>query len=252
MGCARYRIPIDGATAPVYRPTVRHSSLVTALVTALSGGPLLVAGLSSLLAGGCQPSPDGKPPATPAPSASVSAKPAVPVEVATCARACAVETKCGGDLAVCKQRCLPMARVLLDDVLATMVACVEKSAPPVCDDKDPAARKPLIGKCVLEATAEKAAKDLENVELFAKAYCDRTQACGVVGPFSAGKCLGEAKAKIRDTEESGYLYGSLRVGKVDEVVRCLGAVACDVRKPTADADMQRCIDDLMAKAAEAP
>jgi len=247
MGSGRYRIPIDGATGRVYRPTVRHSSLATVF------GPSVVAGsLGFLMAGGCHPSATEKPPTTPTPSASASTKPAIPVEVSMCARACAVETKCGGDLAVCRQRCLPMARVLLDDVLATMVGCVEKSAPPACDDKDPAARKPLIGKCVLDATAEKATKDLENVELFAKAYCDRTQACGVVGPFSAGKCLGEAKAKIRDTEESGYLYGSLRPGKVDEVVRCLGAVACDVRKPTADADMQRCIDDLMAKAAEAP
>lgn len=215
-------------------------------------GLRIVALVAGLVAAGCSPAQD-KPVKTPS-SGSTANDAAVPPpsDATICARACAVETKCGGDATVCKQRCLPMARVLLDDVLASMVACVEKSAPPSCDDKDAAARKPLIGKCVLDATSDKAQKDLENVELFAKAYCDRTQACGVVGPFSQAKCLGEAKSKIRDTEESGYLYGSLRPGKVDEVVLCLGKVACDARKPAADGELQRCVDDLMAHAAEAP
>ena len=195
----------------------------------------------------CSPATPAKGKPTP-PAPSATASPAVPFETKVCERACAGDTKCGGDKPSCLQRCIPMARVLLDDVIERMAVCVEKATPAKCD---PSVKpEPLIGRCVLDAAADKTEQDLANVELFAKAYCERTQACGVVGPFSPSKCLGEAKGVIRSTE-AGYL-GALRPGKIDDTVRCLVSGACDLRKPSADKDLDRCLGDLMAKAAEEP
>ena len=170
-----------------------------------------------------------------------------------CQRVCAVQTKCGGDPKACTMRCMPIARILLPEVLDQMVGCVEKKAPPSCDDDAVAARKRLIGACVVEATQSKSETARDNIALFAKAFCDRTKTCGSsTGVISASECLGEARGAIMSTEgdASGGLYGALRTSKLDEMIACLGGVPCDQRKAHADEEVERCLNEIMAKAAE--
>lgn len=169
-----------------------------------------------------------------------------------CQRVCAVQTKCGGDPKACTMKCMPIARILLPDVLEQMVGCVEKRAPPSCDDDAVSARKRLIGACVVEATQTKAEAARDNIALFAKAFCDRTKTCGSnTGVVSASECLGEARGAIMSTEgdASGGLYGSLRASKLDELLACL-AGPCEQRKEHADEEVERCLNEVLAKAAE--
>jgi hypothetical protein len=204
--------------------------------------------------------PNGPPP-PPSTSASTSASTATedsggPV----CKRVCTVQTKCSKDVAhdleACTMKCLPIARVLDAEVLDHMVSCVEKKSPATCDDSDAgvAARKHLIGSCVIEATEARVEQARENISLFAKAFCDRTASCGsATGAISPSECLGEAKGQIMSTEgdSSGGLYGSFRPEKVDEMLLCL-AGPCDQRKERADEDVERCLTGVLVKAAESP
>lgn len=171
-----------------------------------------------------------------------------------CQRVCTVQTKCGGNLAACNGKCMPIARVLLPQVLEQMVVCVEQKASAKCGDspEEIEARKHLVGACVLEATKGHDEQARANIALFAKAFCDRAQTCGsATGSFNVGECLGSAKGSILQTEgeSSGGLYGSLRPSKLDEMIGCLGA-PCEERKQEAADDLERCLDATLAKAAE--
>jgi hypothetical protein len=199
----------------------------------------------------CSPGKPAQPP--PAPSTSTStAKTTSDDGLPICQRVCAVQTKCGGDPKACTMKCMPIARILLPEVLDQMVGCVEKKAPPSCDDDAVASRKRLIGECVVDATQSKGETARTNIALFAKAFCDRTKTCGSnTGVISASECMGEARGAIMSTEgdASGGLYGSLRASKLDEMIACLGG-PCDQRKEHADEEVERCLNEVLAKAAE--
>ena len=185
-------------------------------------------------------------------SSSVAEKPADDAK-AICARVCAVQTKCGGDVSACSMRCLPIARVLLPEVVVKMVECAETNAPATCEGDDIEKRKHLIGKCVVDATQIHLAEAKDTIALLAKAICDRDASCGVPSSEGPAECLGHRRGEIMSTEgeSSGGLYGSLRPSKVDELVACLGG-PCDQRQPQGDAEVERCLDTLLAKAAESP
>jgi hypothetical protein len=201
----------------------------------------------------CGASNTGAPPTTPTitpTSSSTAEKPADDAK-AICARVCSVQTKCGGDVSACTMRCLPIARVLLPEVVVKMVECAETNAPATCQGDDLEKRKHLIGKCVVDATQIHLEEAKSTIALLAKAFCDRNASCGTPSPSSPSECLGEARGSIMSTEgeSSGGLYGSLRPSKIDELVSCLGG-PCDQRQPQADAEVERCLDAVLAKAAE--
>lgn len=196
---------------------------------------------------------------SPSGSGSTSASEKPPVNDgsdAACKRVCVVQTKCGGDPKMCSLKCLPIARVLQGEVVEAMVSCVEKKGgeKPGCDDDSVLARKRLAGECVLEATSTKKDSARANIELFAKAYCEASATCGnASGTVGVNECLGEARGAILATEgdSSGGLYGSIRSDRIDEMLKCFHG-PCDQRKTTADAELERCLDATLAKAAEAP
>ena len=196
------------------------------------------------------------PASTPTITATSSSAPTTTVAddaKAICARVCAVQTKCGGDVEACGMRCMPIARVLLPEVVVKMVECAESNAPKSCDGDDAEARKHLIGKCVVDATQMHMDAAKDTIALLAKAICDRDGSCGVPSSGGPAECLGRARGEIMSTEgeSSGGLYGSLRPSKIDELVACLGG-PCDQRQPQADAEVERCLDAVLAKAAESP
>ncbi|MBI2392880.1 MAG: hypothetical protein HYV09_25065 [Deltaproteobacteria bacterium] len=203
------------------------------------------------------------PPATPGPAASTAPSPtATPAlaplarEDALCGRVCAAQAKCGAPKEPCVRKCLPIARVLQTDVVEAMVACVEKKSPPVCDNTEAGVkvRARLVGECTLEATEIKRAEAGTNVDLFAKAHCDRTQECGVAGVFSKAECMGRARDSVRKTEEAGSgsiaLYGALRPSSVDAIVTCIKGSPCDKRSSDAAEELGTCLDAVLASAAE--
>lgn len=205
--------------------------------------------------------PSNKPAQGPRPAASASASgssasaPPPAKDVAVCTRVCAVQTRCGGDPATCRARCMPIARTLTGDVLEAMVTCVETKASPTCEpgEAGATARRKLVGACTLDATKGKEDEARANVELFASAYCERTQQCGVEGTFVKMTCMGKAKGTILNTEtQGGSLYGALRPTKVDEIVKCLRDAPCENRKGEADEELERCLDAALASAAESP
>lgn len=208
-----------------------------------------------LLMLGCG-NPAPKPVATPAPAPSTSAAPTKLAEdEQLCGRVCAAQAKCGSPKDPCVQRCLPIARVLQTDVVEAMVACVEKHSPPVCDNTEEGqkVRARLVGKCTVEATEIKRDEASANVDLFAKATCDRTKECGVEGTFSQAECMGRSRDSIRKTEESGTgslaLYGALRPSSVDAIVACIKGNACDKRTADAAEELGTCLDAVLASAA---
>jgi hypothetical protein len=220
-----------------------------------AGAALFVVVVGSIAAafacGGSQTT--GGPSTTPtitATSSSVGTKTADDAK-AICARVCAVQTKCGGDTSACSMRCLPIARVLLPEVVVKMVECAETNAPGSCEGDDLEKRKHLIGKCVVDATQLHMAEAKDTISLLAKAICDRDASCGVPSESGPAECLGHARGEIMSTEgeSSGGLYGSMRPSKVDELVACLGG-PCDQRQLQADAEVERCLDAVLAKAAE--
>jgi hypothetical protein len=191
-----------------------------------------------------------KPAASASASAIASTSLGEPAGRALCARVCAIEARCGAEPASCARRCMPIARTLTLAVLARLVDCVESRAATISCDGDAAraARAKLVGECTLSAAATEGAAARTNVELFAKAYCDRNASCGVPGN-SSGTCLGEAKGAILDTGgDSGIsLYGALRPSALDELVLCLGA-PCEKRATTADGELNRCLTELLTNA----
>ncbi|GAC1534966.1 MAG: hypothetical protein NVS3B10_28380 [Polyangiales bacterium] len=237
--------------APIDRPVL--GAIAGAMRTALTVGV-------SVGGAGCGPGGGGPArtasAASAAPAASTSASAASADDGAPiCKRVCAVQTKCGGDASACAMRCLPIARVLLPEVLERMVACVEHKAPAKCEDGEAAAdaRRHLVGACVVEATAQRMPEARDTIALFAKAYCDRSAGCGTIGTVSPNQCIGSARGEIMSTEgeASGGLYGSMRPSRVDAMLACLGA-PCDVRLQHADEDVDRCLNAVLAKAAEGP
>ncbi|MGZ3449140.1 MAG: hypothetical protein ACXWUG_15605 [Polyangiales bacterium] len=217
--------------------------------------PLTFAGLF-VACGGTTPAKTVAPVASGSASATSSAPP-VAADVAVCTRVCAVQTRCGGDAGSCRSRCMPIARTLAGDVLESLVSCVEKKASPTCEpgDAGTAARKQLVRTCTIEATQAKAEDAKANVDLFANAYCDRSQTCGVEGgSFVKSNCLGKARGAILATvsEGQGGLLGSLRPSKVDEMVKCISNAKCEGRKSDADEELSRCLDEILASAAESP
>lgn len=206
---------------------------------------------------GCgTPAPKGATPPSPAPSASTAVAPKVAEDEQLCGRVCAAQAKCGAPKDPCVRRCLPIARVLQRDVVEAMVACVEKKSPPVCDNTEAGqkARARLVGQCTVEATEIKRDEASANVDLFAKATCDRTKECGVEGTFSPAECMGRARDGIRKTEEAGTgslaLYGALRPSAVDGIVACIRGNACDKRTTDAAEELGGCLDAVLASAAD--
>ena len=231
----------DVAASPVMRRTTLYPFLALGALLSFAA---------------CGPGAGSTGPTVPATSGSVSAAaPAPPQAQAQCARVCTVQTRCGGDKATCITRCLPIARVLLAEVIEAMVSCAESKASPKCVEGEAAAseRRKLIGSCTIEATKTKMTEARANIELFAKAHCDRTQQCGTEGTFSISTCLGETKGAMLSTEgeQSGAIYGALRGPKVDEIAVCLKTAPCEDRK-RADEELGKCLDATLAKAAEAP
>lgn len=152
---------------------------------------------------------------------------------------------------------MPIARTLAGDVLESLVSCVEHKASPTCEagDTGVAARKQLVRTCTIEATEAKVENAKANVDLFANAYCDRSSVCGVEGgSFVKSNCLGKARGSILASvsEGQGGLLGSLRPSKVDEMVRCISNAKCEGRKGDADEELSRCLDEILASAAESP
>jgi hypothetical protein len=206
--------------------------------------------------GGTTPAKSVTPVASGSASTSSTAPP-VSSDVAICTRVCAVQTRCGGDPTSCRTRCMPIARTLAGDVLESLVSCVEQKAPKECEPGDTgvAARKQLVRTCTIEATQAKAEGAKANVDLFANAFCDRSQVCGVEGgSFVKSNCLGKARGSILATvsEGQGGLLGSLRPSKVDEMVKCIANAKCEGRKADADEELSRCLDEILASAAESP
>ena len=159
-----------------------------------------VVGLALALAASvsCGPGRPALPPPAPSSGASTALKSTSDDGLPICQRVCVVQTKCGGDPKSCAMKCLPIARILLPEILEQMVLCVEKKAKPNCDDDAVADRKRLIGACVVEATQAKGEAARTNISLFAKAFCDRTKSCGSnTGVVSVSECLGEARGAMR-------------------------------------------------------
>ena len=211
-----------------------------------------IAALAGAIPFACGPSGGGgRPAAAPIASTSTSSSTAVDDGVSICQRVCAVQTKCGGDAAGCTQRCLPMARVLLPDVLEAILSCVAQKSPAKCDETADGieARKHLIGQCTLDATQKHLDDARSTIDLFVKAYCARDGECTPAS--DAAECAGRGRAAIMGTEgdSSGGLYGSLRASKVDEIVTCMRG-PCETHKTDAAEDLGRCLDDTLAKAAE--
>ncbi len=203
--------------------------------------------------------PAPKPSATPTPMSSASVAAPKPAEdERLCGRVCAAQAKCGAPKEPCVRRCLPIARVLQSDVVEAMVACVETKSPPACDNTETGqkARARLVGQCTVEATEIKREEASANVDLFAKAHCDRTKECGVEGLFSPAECAGRARDAIRKTEEAGTgslaLYGALRPSSVDGIVACIKGSSCDKRSTDAAEELGSCLDAVLASAAEPP
>jgi hypothetical protein len=217
---------------------------------------LLPIAIASMLGCGAPPPPVSAPAAAASTSASVAPKRTD--EERLCGRVCAAQARCGAPKDLCVGRCLPIARVLQTEVVEAMVACVEQKSPPTCDQTEAGqkARARLVGQCMGEATETKRDEAGSNVDLFAKAHCDRTKECGVDGPFSPAECMGRARDAIRKTEESGTgslaLYGALRPSSVDAVVGCLRGAACDKRSPDGAEQLGVCLDAVLASAAEPP
>jgi hypothetical protein len=193
-------------------------------------------------------------PSTPKPIASASAPKPVAADKQLCGRVCTIQTRCEGNFEACTQRCLPIVRVLESDVAESMAKCVETNAPQKCVEGTDglAKRKQLVNKCTVDATKGREDQAKINIELFAKAYCDATSTCGTdTGSFSPATCLGQAKGSILSTQgdSSGGLYGSLRPSKVDDIVGCMKG-PCEKREKEAAPDLGRCLDEVLAKAAE--
>ncbi len=166
-------------------------------------------------------------------------------------RVCAIQARCGTNKETCIGRWRPITRVLSIDVIEALVACIEKKAPAVCEPGEAGqkARQQVIGACVVEATEAKQDAAGANIDLFANAVCERTQQCGVVGVFSKPQCLGEGRAAIRSTGSLG-IYGALRPSSVDDLVSCLKARKCDGRDRDAAKELEVCLDEILATAAE--
>jgi len=172
---------------------------------------------------------------------------------------------------------MPIARALTLPVLTKMVDCVEAKTPPgSCGGASSPAPSPgasttdagaetsanaadaraerrrIVAECTIDATRGEEASARSNVELFAKAYCERNATCGVPGT-SLSTCLGEARGAILATGgDSGVtLYGALRPSAVDELVVCLAA-ACDIRQKSAEGEVERCLTEVLAKGTDAP
>jgi len=155
----------------------------------------------------------------------------------------------------CTQKCLPIVRVLEADIGESMVKCIETNGAGKCDEGEEgiAKRKKLVGTCVVDVTKDKVEQARINIDLFSKAFCDATKTCGnESGTFSPSTCLGSAKGSIMDTqyEYSGGLYGALRPSKVDDIVACMKG-PCEKRRKEAAQDLDRCLDEVLAKAADA-
>lgn len=226
---------------------VRSSRSSVALVfTALSGA------LLGLSVGACSTSPaptsagGGGTGAQPSPP--TTAAPAPLAEKDPCDRVCAVETRCGKDLASCRARCKPIGRVLTRTAVDAMASCVETKVPPSCEGFPK-----IVHGCLMSSLEGHDDEARANLDVFASAFCEQKQKCGGEGVFSKSQCLGEAKSAMRgpDAEGGWAIYGAMRPSSVDRMAECLKA-PCEERKAAADAELERCLDALLANAAAEP
>jgi hypothetical protein len=187
--------------------------------------------------------------ASPTTSASASSSTTSTSAAPTCTRMCTVEKRCGGDVAACERRCDALSRVVTADVVTSMVDCVDKGQSKTCGASD----KAIVRECVVKAFDAKKSDAEVNVGLFAKTFCDRQATCAPTASKSAQACLDEAKEAIQATAspEAGSIYGALRPSIVDEIVVCMKQ-PCDKRKDTADAELDRCLDEVLSSAVAPP
>ncbi len=247
--------PARGSRASV-RPLMSRSTRSTGRSVAGIATVASVAVMVFALAAACGAPPDARGPASaggpPAGSAAPTAGTAPQVAAKDpCDRVCAVETRCGKDLASCRARCKPIGRVLAATTVDAMAACVESKVPPSCEGFPK-----IVHGCLMSSLEGHDEEARANLDVFANAFCEQKQKCSGESGFSKSQCLGEAKSAMRgpdgEAAAGGWaIYGAMRPSSVDRMAECLKA-PCETRKIAPDAELERCLDALLAGAAEEP